>query len=79
MERADEDATDAYNHTVSQVAVKRRALDRGADWRALGRRLTVFGVMLRPKFIEVLRDRRPKAFVILAHYFVATTYATQFW
>ncbi|KAK3390347.1 hypothetical protein B0H63DRAFT_465319 [Podospora didyma] len=78
-ERADEDATEAYKHTVSQVAAMRRALDRGADWKALGRRLTTFAVMLRPKFVQLLRDRRPKAFVVLAHYFAVATYAAQLW
>ena len=79
MERTDEDATDAYHHTVSQVGAMRRALDRGADWKDLGRRLTMFAVILRPRFIELLQDRRPKAFVILAHYFAVATYATRFW
>jgi len=79
MERVDKDATCAYNHTVGQVAAMRRALDKGADWKALGRRLTTFAIMLRPRFIELLQDRRPKALVILAHYFAVATYATQYW
>jgi len=79
MERADKETTDAYHHTVGQVAAMTRALEKGADWKALGRRLTTFAVMLRPKFIELLGDRRPKALVILAHYFAVATHAAQYW
>jgi hypothetical protein len=78
-DRADDEAMDAYNHTVGQIAVMKKALDRGAGWQVLGRRLTMFAVVLRPRFIELLRDKRPKALVILGYYFAIAAFATEFW
>lgn len=75
----DDEVEDAYRATVNYVAGIWKALDPQDAPRSIGRRLVVFPMLLNNRFVTLLEERRPRALVILAHYFALLDKLRSFW
>ena len=76
----DPEARDAYNKTVSYIGIIHLAIKAGEHDMEVCRRLIAFAVLISDKMIELIEEKRPRALVILAHYFaVAASWAKVWW
>ncbi|KAH8883373.1 c6 zinc finger domain-containing protein [Thozetella sp. PMI_491] len=65
----DHDTREAYEHALSYVGSIQRAITSGEPVYAVYRRIQTFAVLVPSKFIQLLAEQRPRALVILAHFF----------
>lgn len=70
-ESMDAGEPEACVQAVKTVAALRRAFQTGEPEYVHLRRICMFPFMLKGKFIELVRERRPAALVVLAHFFAA--------
>ena len=68
----DPEARDAYNKTVSYIGIIHLAITAGEHDMEVCRRLIAFAVLIPDKMIELIEEKRPRALVILAHYFAVS-------
>lgn len=78
---ADEDgeAREAYEKTLSYVGSIQSGINHGEPVYAVTRRVQAFPLLIPPKYIEMLADRRPRALVILAHFFATVAQVHNVW
>ncbi|ATY60661.1 C6 zinc finger domain [Cordyceps militaris] len=70
----------AYIETVSYIGAIQSAIKAGEDIHSTTRRLIVYPVLFPQRFVELLDEHRPRALVILAHFFaVAAHCRTSAW
>ncbi len=79
--RGDSDEDDAaYVETVSYVGAIQSAIEVGEHMDITTRRLIIYPVLFPQRFVELLEEHRPRALVILAHFFaVAAHCQTSAW
>ncbi|KAM3544712.1 hypothetical protein ARSEF1564_002441 [Beauveria bassiana] len=65
---SDEDDA-AYIDTVSYIGAIQSAADAGEHMDAITRRLVIYPVLFPQRFVALLDEHRPRALVILAHFF----------
>lgn len=75
LEPWDADTEDAYMSTINYI---------GAMWSAemptdAGRRLTIFPMVVDKRFVALVDEMRPRALVIMAHYFALLVNLREFW
>jgi hypothetical protein len=75
----DADTEDAYLRALSLIGRIRKAMDRENIAKSIGRRTVVFPMMMRKKFADLVEELRPRALVILAHYFALLSMLSEFW
>ena len=65
----DRETRDAYERTLSYIGSIRKAIRAGEHSLGICRWLLAFAVVLPGKMIELLEEKKPRALVVLAHYF----------
>jgi len=68
-EEWDEDTIKAYEHTLSYIGSVQIAIEEGEHMMAICRRIMTFALLIPNKFRELIAEQRPRALVVLAHYF----------
>ncbi|KAF4462932.1 c6 zinc finger domain [Fusarium albosuccineum] len=74
-----EDDVNAYQKLVSFIGSVILARRAGEDPKMISRRLTSFAVLVPPRFIGLLRLQRPRALILLAHYFALANCIAYTW
>lgn len=71
---------DAYSDTINYIATFRKSIQSGEPPYVHLRRICMFPFTVPLRFIELVRERRPTALVILAHFFavIANTEALEY-
>ena len=70
----DQETADAYEKTVAYVECIYNAIQAGEHGMGVCRWLAAFAVLIPRKMIDLVREKRPRALVVLAHYFALTGY-----
>lgn len=65
----DRETRDAYQRTLSYIGSIRKAIRAGEHSLGICKWLLAFAVVLPGKMIELLEEKKPRALVVLAHYF----------
>ncbi|KAM0431001.1 hypothetical protein ACHAPT_005635 [Fusarium lateritium] len=74
-----QDDVTAYENVVSYIGSVMRALRSREDPKMISRRLTSFSVLVSARFIELLRSQKPRALVLLAHFFALASCIRYTW
>lgn len=74
-----EEDLEAYKNVVSYIGSVKNAHAAGEHPKTICRRLTAWATMSPARYIELLGLRRPRALVLLAHFFGLACYVNQFW
>ncbi|KAF5001886.1 hypothetical protein FGRMN_733 [Fusarium graminum] len=69
----------AYAGALSLIGGIRKALDTECPARSVGRRAVVFPMMVNKRFADMVEELRPRALVILAHYFALLAILNRVW
>lgn len=69
----------AYEDVVSYIGSVIRAMRYNEDPKMISRRLTSFSVLVSARFIELLRFQKPRALVLLAHFFALASCVRYTW
>jgi hypothetical protein len=75
----DEDIADAYGSTVSYLGGMKSAVEEGEHEAHTFRRAITFAMYIPRRYIDLVEEQRPRALVILAHYFALLTKFTHIW
>lgn len=76
---SDEETRDAYEKTLSYVGSIQMGLNNGEPVYAVTRRIQAFALVAPPKYIELLGIQRPRALVILAHFWATVAHVHGVW
>lgn len=76
---ADDETRDAYEKTLSYVGSIQSGISCGEPVYAITRRIQAFPLLVPSKYIELLSVRRPRALVILAHFFATVAQVHNVW
>ena len=69
----------AYNSTLSLIGSVQLAIEQSERQIDILRRLLVFPVLLEKPFIDLVEEGRPRALVLMAHYFALLTSFSHIW
>jgi hypothetical protein len=69
----------AYESTLSYIGGIWRAVQKSDPLGPIGRRLMLFPMLVDQRFIELVGEAKPRALVILAHYFALVVILKSFW
>ncbi|CAK7235031.1 hypothetical protein SBRCBS47491_009151 [Sporothrix bragantina] len=69
----DADTREAYEKTLSYIGCLQQAKERGEPIHILSRRVQGFTMVMPPRFVDFIAERRPRALVILAHFFAVVS------
>lgn len=75
----DEEVYEAYRSTLNYIGAIWKAMKNRDPPGGLGRRLIVFPMLVDKRFVDFVEEQRPRALVILAHYFALLTMMRGFW
>ena len=75
----DSETREAYKKTVSYIGAIYLASKAGEHDMEICRRLMAFAVLIPNKMIELIEEKRPRALVILAHYFATAGPLAKIW
>ncbi|KAL1907068.1 hypothetical protein Sste5344_007193 [Sporothrix stenoceras] len=73
----DPETRDAYEKTLSYVGSLQLSMRRGEPIYVLCRRVQGFTMVMPPRFVDFVDERRPRALVVLAHFFAAVSKITK--
>ncbi|KUI69709.1 Sterol uptake control protein 2 [Cytospora mali] len=76
---SDEETREAYEKTLSYVGSIQRGINNGEPVYAVARRVQTFALVAPPKYIELLGIQRPRALVILAHFWATVAQVHNVW
>lgn len=74
-----DEIVDAYKMAVNCVGIAWKSINSYDSPGTLCRRLIVFPMMVDKRFLDLVEERRPRALVILAHYFALLNTLSRFW
>lgn len=76
----DAEIQDAYETTLSYIGGASTAINRGGDsMPEAQRRLAIFPMLVKKKFAWLVQEARPRALVVLAHYFALLATVEKLW
>lgn len=75
----DEETREAYEKTLSYVGSIQKGINSGEPVYAVTRRLQTFALLVPPKFITLLDMQRPRALVIMAHFWATASQIHGVW
>lgn len=75
----DTETREAYEKALSYVGSIQKAIDSGEPVYAITRRLQTFALLVPPKFITLLSIQRPRALVIMAHFWATVSQVHGVW
>lgn len=70
---------EAYEKSLSYVGSIQKGLDDGEPLYAVTRRVQTFSMLVPPRFIEFLGAQRPRALVIMAHFWATVSQVKGVW
>ncbi|ROV99173.1 hypothetical protein VPNG_08186 [Cytospora leucostoma] len=76
---SDDETREAYEKTLSYVGSVQRGLNNGEPVYAVARRIQAFALVAPPKYIELLGAQRPRALVIMAHFWATVAQVRGVW
>lgn len=76
---SDEETREAYEKVLSYVGSIQRGINDGEPVYAVARRIQTFALLIPPKFIELLSLQRPRALVIMAHFWATVSQVHNVW
>lgn len=76
---ADDDTREAYEKSLSYVGSIQRGIDDGEPVYALTRRIQTFALLVPPRFIGLLSMQRPRALVVMAHFWATVAQVHNVW
>lgn len=79
VEMIDEESQHAYRSTINQLGAVIDAIKAEEAAPSVGRRMILFAIWIRPRFIDLVDERQPRALVILAHYFALLARFRRLW
>lgn len=75
----DDETRDTYEKALSYVGSIQAAIDHGEPVYAIYRRVQSFALLVPRKFIDFLEEQRPRALVIVAHFFATVSQLPTAW
>jgi hypothetical protein len=69
----DDETCEAYETTLSYIGSIHKSLQSGEPTYAICRRIICFPMYIPPRFIEFVQEQRPRALVVLAHFFAVVS------
>ncbi|KND87183.1 Sterol regulatory element-binding protein ECM22 [Tolypocladium ophioglossoides CBS 100239] len=69
----------AYESALSYIGGVWQSIQRNDPLGPIGRRLMVFPLLVDKRFIELVGEARPRALVVMAHYFALVVILKSFW
>lgn len=75
----DEELKEAYEKSLSYVGSIQRGINHGEPIYAITRRIQTFALLLPPRFIQLLDLQRPRALVIMAHFWATVSQIHDVW
>ncbi|KAJ5806714.1 hypothetical protein N7474_010306 [Penicillium riverlandense] len=69
----------AYESTLSYIGGIWQSVQRNEPLGPIGRMLVLFPILVDKRFIELVSEARPRALVVMAHYFALVTILRSFW
>ncbi|KAM0264599.1 hypothetical protein ACHAPA_008264 [Fusarium lateritium] len=79
FEVQDDEDTEAYEKVAFFIGSVIQARKAGENPRMIIRRLTSFWVLAPGRYVELLQLQRPRALVLLAHFFGLASWVDNFW
>ena len=79
LEPWDAETEEAYSSTLNYIASVQSRFEKGEKPQTLCRLLLAFPYLVKQPFIDLLNEQRPRALVILAHYFAFLTRFSYVW
>ncbi len=76
---ADAATVPAYEQALSYIAWLEASKDRGDDAATLASRVQGFAMAMTPAFVRLVEARRPRALVVMAHFFGTPAGLSGFW
>lgn len=76
---SDEETREAYEKALSYVGSIQRGINDGEPVYAVARRVQTFALLVPPKFTELLSLQRPRALVIMAHFWATVAQVHGVW
>lgn len=64
-----QNTTDVYERTLHVIASAQDAINNDEPQYIVGRRIQAFPIVIPERFTDFVKDRQPRALVVLAHYF----------
>lgn len=78
-EEWDAEVQDAYLSTINYIGGIWKSMQDHMPPGSVARRLIVFPIFVDTRFVDMVEERRPRALVILAHYFALLAMLRGFW
>ncbi|KAM7213520.1 hypothetical protein V8F06_011075 [Rhypophila decipiens] len=75
----DDETREAYENALSYVGSIQAAIDHGEPAYAIYRRVQSFALLVPRRFIDFLEEQRPRALVIVAHFFATVSQLPSAW
>lgn len=75
----DDETREAYEKALSYVGSIQKGIDDGEPVYAISRRLQTFALLVPPRFVGLLSMQRPRALVVLAHFFATASQVRGVW
>ncbi|KAI9774139.1 MAG: hypothetical protein M1840_005232 [Geoglossum simile] len=75
----DTDIEEAYKSTLSYLGGIQIAIAAHEAPTDIGRRIIIFPMMVKKRFIQLIEERQPRALVVLAHFFALLARFSDFW
>ncbi|KND89422.1 Sterol regulatory element-binding protein ECM22 [Tolypocladium ophioglossoides CBS 100239] len=75
----DAEVYEAYRSTLNYIGAIWKAVKNRDPPGGIGRRLIVFPMLVDKRFVDFVEEQRPRALVILAHYFALLPILRGFW
>ncbi|KAM5349136.1 hypothetical protein ACJ41O_008959 [Fusarium nematophilum] len=69
----------AYGEALSYIGGIQKAMNKRDPAGSVGRRVVVFPMLVHRRFVDMVEEQRPRALVILAHYFALLAMLRGFW
>lgn len=79
MQMWDPEVLNAYKTTVKYIDGILQAIKKHVSLRIIGRHIVLFPMYVPGRFIDLVGDSRPRALVIMAHYFSLYECLKEFW
>ncbi|KAK3682876.1 hypothetical protein B0T22DRAFT_296010 [Podospora appendiculata] len=70
---------DAYRQTVGYIGAVQASIEAGEHPMGICRRLMSLAALIPAPFIDLVEERRPRALIILAHFFAIAAHVTDIW
>ncbi|KAH8892137.1 hypothetical protein GQ53DRAFT_719195 [Thozetella sp. PMI_491] len=75
----DYETREAYEKTLSYVGSVQKAIRGGEPVYAVAKRIQAFPVVIPRQFSDLVAEQRPRALVVLAHYFAVVSQVSGIW